>query len=65
MGSKTGKFLGLPYDWRRPTVDRTKSRWWNPDDPRLFTPKVLGWGFSINFARLFGRRRHDDSTPGS
>ncbi|MGY4767695.1 DUF5808 domain-containing protein [Kribbella sp. CWNU-51] len=65
MGSKTGKFLGLPYDWRRPTVDRTKSRWWNPDDPGLFTPKVLGWGFSINFGRLFGRRPHDDSAPGS
>lgn len=55
MKSKTGTFLGMPYDWRRPTVARLKQRWWNPDDPRLFTPKTFGWGFDINLARLFGR----------
>jgi hypothetical protein len=33
-------------------VARTKARWWNPDDPRLFTPKVSGWGFAVNFARV-------------
>jgi hypothetical protein len=54
--SKTGKFLGIPYDWRRPTGARVKSRWWNPDDPRLFTPKAFGWGFAINLARLLRRR---------
>lgn len=54
--SKTGKFLGIPYDWRRPTAARVKQRWWNPKDPRLFTPKAFGWGFGINFARLFRRR---------
>ena len=53
---KTGKFLGVPYDWRRPTLARLKQRWWNPSEPRLFTPKMLGWGWSINLARLFGRR---------
>ena len=51
-----GKFLGIPHDWRRPTLARIKSRWWNPDDPRLFTPKAFGWGYDINLARLFGRR---------
>lgn len=55
--SKTGRFLGIPYDWRAPTVERAKSRLWNPDDPRIFTPKAYGWGWDINFARLFGRRR--------
>jgi uncharacterized membrane protein len=53
---KTGKFLGVPYDWRRPTVARVKKRWWNPNDPRLFTPKVLGWGYDVNLARLLKRR---------
>jgi hypothetical protein len=53
---RTGKFLGMPYDWRRPTAARFKQRWWNPDDPRLFTPKVYGWGFDINLARIFKRR---------
>ena len=51
---KTGKFLGIPYDLRRPTLARLKSRWWNPEEPRLFPPKSLGW--AINFARLFGRK---------
>jgi Family of unknown function (DUF5808) len=53
---KTGKFLGVPYDWRRPTVARVKSRMWNHDDPRLFTPKSFGWGWDVNLARLFRRR---------
>ena len=53
---KTGTFLRIPYDWRRPTVARAKSRWWNPDEPRLFTPKAFGWGFAVNFARLLGRK---------
>jgi hypothetical protein len=53
---KTGKFLGLPYDWRRPTRERVKSRWWNPAEPRLFVPKPFGWGLAINLARLFGRK---------
>jgi len=53
--SKTGRFLGLPYDWRRPTKARIKNRMWNPSEPRLFVPKAVGWGYSINFARLFGR----------
>lgn len=55
--SKTGKFMGIPYDWRAPTVERVKSRWWNPDDPRVFTPKAYGMGWDVNFARLLGRRR--------
>ena len=53
---RTGKFLGVPYDWRRPTVARTKERWWNAADRRLFTPKVVGWGWDINLARLLGRK---------
>jgi hypothetical protein len=47
-----GHFAGVPYDFRRPTVQRLKSRWWNPDDPRLFTPKTFGWGYDVNLYRL-------------
>jgi hypothetical protein len=54
--SRTGRFLRIPYDWRRPTLARVEERWWNPSDRRLFTRKVLGWGFDINLARLFRRR---------
>lgn len=52
---KTGRFLGLPYDWRRPTGQRIKARAWNPDDPRVFVLKAFGWGLSINFHTLLCR----------
>jgi hypothetical protein len=43
------RFLGIPYDWSRPTFERFKQRCWNPDDHRIFTPRVFGWGWTINF----------------
>src|SRR5262249_56472865 len=43
-----GHFVKIPYDWRRPTVARFRARWWNPDDPRLFTPRNFGRGFDFN-----------------
>jgi hypothetical protein len=46
------KAAGLPYDFTKPTRARWKSRAWNPDDRRLFTPKTYGWGYGINFYRL-------------
>jgi hypothetical protein len=52
---KSGSFLGLPYDWRRPTRARFRQRLWNKRDRRVFTPKTFGWGWSINFYEL-GRR---------
>ena len=54
---RTGRFLGMPYDWRRPTVQRLKQRMWNPDDPRLLTPRAFGWGYDLNVHRLLHRRR--------
>ena len=53
---RTGTFLRVPYDWRRPTVARTKERWWNPGESRLFVPRVYGWGWDLNFARLLRRK---------
>jgi uncharacterized protein DUF5808 len=57
------KLAGMPFDWRRPTAQRVKSRLWNPADARFFTPKAFGWGYDINFywlthpgAYLAGRR---------
>ena len=48
----TGKVLGMPYDLRPPTIARIKERMWNPDDPRIFTPRVFGGGWTINLATL-------------
>ena len=53
----TGRFLGLPYDWRRPTWQRFTSRVWNPDDGRLFAPKSFGWGLTLNVHALLRRLR--------
>jgi hypothetical protein len=55
---KTGRFLGIPYDWRRPTLQRLRTTWWNRDEPRVLVPKALGWGYTVNFAALLRRRAH-------
>ena len=34
-----GSVLGIPYDFRPPSPRRFKDAWWNPNDPRLFTPR--------------------------
>lgn len=51
----TGTFLGLPFDWHRPTWFPVKERAWNLHDPRLLTPKSFGWGYDINFYELLAR----------
>ncbi|MHB1209808.1 MAG: DUF5808 domain-containing protein [Acidimicrobiales bacterium] len=48
-GKSDKKVLGVPYDLRRPSTDRFKSRLYNPDDARLFPPKAFGVGWTINF----------------
>ena len=52
---KTGTFLHIPYDWRWPTWSVIKERMWNPAEPRILTPHVFGWGWSINLYQLFRR----------
>ena len=48
-----GSVAGIvPYDFRMPTFERARSRWWNTHDDRLFVPQVFGVGWTINFARL-------------
>lgn len=49
---KQGTFLGIPYDWRLPTWKIIKEKMWNREDRRLFTPKILGWGYGINFYEM-------------
>lgn len=49
---KHGRMLGVPYDFRMPTLGRIKERMWNPDDPRVLTPRVFGAGWTINLATL-------------
>ena len=53
---KQGWFLRVPYHWQWPTWQRLGSRAWNREEPRLFVPKAFGWGYGINFARVFRRK---------
>lgn len=46
----TGKVVGIPYDFRVPTVDRAIDRWWNPDDHHLLVPQIFGVGWTVNLA---------------
>jgi hypothetical protein len=55
--SRTRTFLGVLYDWRRPTPARLRERWWNFDARRVFTPKPFGWGHDVNLAGLLVRLR--------
>jgi Family of unknown function (DUF5808) len=52
---RRGRFLGIPYDWRRPTAARLRAGLWDPGDARVLVPKAWGWGYGINLAAV--RRR--------
>lgn len=48
-----GKVGGLiPYDFRIPTLDRVKAAYWDPSSDRIFTDKVVGVGWAVNFPVL-------------
>jgi hypothetical protein len=55
----------VPCDWRRPTLERVRQRIWHPEDPRVFTPKTFGWGWTVNVGRLWWllRARIDGRPP--
>ncbi len=50
-----GELLGIPYSFSPPTLERVKGRLWNAEDPRVLTPHIFGWGWSINFCQI-GKR---------
>ena len=52
-----GRVAGVPYDFRRPSLQRLRDAYWNPQDPRVFTDKVIGVGWAVNFAQLIPRLR--------
>ena len=56
----SGRFVRVPYDFRFPALRRVRERWWNPEDPRIFTPHVFGVGWSLNLYQLRERLLQDD-----
>jgi uncharacterized protein DUF5808 len=55
--SPQGWFRGMPFNWSGLSRENVGKGLWDPDDPRVLTPKNYGWGYGINFAALVGRRR--------
>jgi hypothetical protein len=53
-----GKVAGLvPYDFRKPTMERFRKTYWDPDGPAI-PGKAWGVGWALNLGavkRLFGR----------
>ena len=37
----------VPYDFRKPSIDKVKAAMWNPEGP-LVTPRVFGVGWTLN-----------------
>ena len=60
----TGRFCNVPYDFRFPSIERIRRRWWNPEDSRIFTPHVFGVGWSINLYELSRRLRGSETAQG-
>ncbi len=44
-----GRFLGIPYDFRRPSFSKLFRRIYRPGGP-MFVPKVFGAGWTLNVA---------------
>ena len=47
-----GSILGIPYDVRPPSSGRYASRLWDPTNPRILVPRLLGVGWTVNFGAL-------------
>ena len=62
--AKVGTFLGVPYDWRKPTRSVIRKRMWNPRDRRLFTRTCsagAGRSTSTSCSGASGSRAGSDS----
>lgn len=56
-----GRFLGVPYNWSRPSRRDLARGLWDPGDPRIITPRTYGWGYDVNFHALVRRLRRNRS----
>lgn len=60
-----GEMVGfVPYDFRKPSVQRIRQRLWDPSGP-LLTPQVFGVGWTVNLGAVVARasRRPPEQTP--
>ena len=45
-------FLGMPMSWDFDPAKMVRN-YWNPDDERVFPPKVFGIGWDVNFHAVY------------
>ena len=43
-----GKLVGIPYDFRFPSVERIRATFWNKNTQQVLVPQVFGIGWTIN-----------------
>jgi hypothetical protein len=48
------KFLGMPMSWEWNPAKMVRN-YWNPEDERIFPPKVFGIGWDVNGHALLRR----------
>jgi hypothetical protein len=53
----------VPYDFRMPTGQRLRERFWNPEDHRIFTEHVFGVGWAINFHTVLRKLQTSKEEP--
>ncbi|MCP3975694.1 MAG: hypothetical protein GY720_14510 [bacterium] len=51
----------VPYDFRKPTVERIKSTLWDPDGT-IVVSRPFGVGWTINFGAIVSKLRSLSST---
>ena len=51
----------VPYDFRRPTVEKIKRTFWNPDGA-IVVNRVFGVGWTINLGAIVAKLRSLSST---
>jgi hypothetical protein len=48
-----GRIAGrIPYDFRRPTVERIRTTFWNKHSSQILVPQAFGIGWTINLYPL-------------
>lgn len=52
-----GQVFGVPYDFRKPTLERIETAVWSPEDPRILSSHVFGVGWTPNVGRLYAMLR--------
>jgi len=55
----------IPYDFRMPTREHFRERFWNPNDPRVFTEHAFGVGWAINFHTVLQKMQVRGQESGS